>query len=1499
MTIDKIKLRALAKDRDERFFDEGDYLDALNVFNGGTANSTDGVIKNIKGTIAASPNETADGAYLNVNSRVIGSIADPKRGYIYYFVWSSSASNHAIYRHKISDNTYKLVLRSSVLAFQQYSFVNAELINGEFERDSETQTILYFTDNINPPRKINVDRAIEENNLLAYSNDQIFEILSVAKTPCVFPPTVTLDTDAGKTTNDLLGKSFQFATQFIYKDGERSALSPHSEITYCRYMALQGINSASITQETIQAENRALINTRWVDLAASFEYNQADVDKMVVYGRVNNTSSWFIIDEFDPTENLVKPDPHNNAQNFTYYTVADGIYRFYNDGLYPLQSGAVKDRVYDDVPQKATSQAIVGNRLMYASPNSGYGNVEATASFTIRHNTEPSTGSYFSEATNDVSNIQHESIGGTTSSNDGWFAVGGVSLPETLNAGTELSINVDYKPSDFAVYGVYDHDDDSVATDNPVFRVVTDQSGTETTYYCGKIDSASVTGVPTSSSYDGSVQIPSGTQASSVNWANLSASITLTADTDRATYLAALITELETKTLNYEYTSGSGSIALELKDTIDGTSNTHTLFTKRLSWDVVFDVVLEDSSTYIGGQTGTDDVLVFYPKPGNFSIPTGTLSENTTDNGLTSGGAAPYTSIRVGSSGYNFISGSLEAAEDFFRGYTDEVTPDYTPTFQNGVNVGDEIKDKWGTYDLSPQTTGAKDEQFTALPTTVRRTFKSGCAHDIGVVYFDRHGRPGYVNELGSAYVQPFSSGRANGPTDIQVTITSDPPDWATSFQYVYPGMGSWERFETYTVGGAFQYTGSDPYNDPIYISLNTLSQFQSEKGALKDYSFTAGDRLRIVNYRNEDNSALVYPPEEIIFDVVGVEVFASAQDFIEYTAPPDESSEVNHAGTFLKVLRIGAGTENQEFDGTADNYWKNQTLVEILTPREQAKTKVYYEIGTAYAIADHGNPQLLSEGDVHFRPMSLLVPNYQAGATDAFQANDYDDWLYIARSVESMDFSDFVPSRCWSKGRAHVTYERAANITYYNRVSYSEEYGDDIGHLMLSSFNPDAYSYKNFSKKHGAVNFVGNLNQNLVTLQENKLSIVPVNRNVIEYADGDSNITVSQEVFGSVQESNGDFGCSNDQSSVLIQDGFIFFADRSRQKILMSNGSDMIPISDIEMSSYFEGEFEALANANGAGGRIISGFDPEENMYFVTLESKSHDLDAGPGAAYGGTTVGYSLGDKRWISRYSFLPSNYANIDNKLISCRYEPVRDRLFWVHNGTAQDQYNTFYGTAYDSIITVVSKLSPSNVKVFNAISYEGENLASAAGTGYWEIVRNGEISTNLGLVSGEVSFTEKEGSFYSKMPRSTVGGAGDSQYINLGVLTFVPGSASPIYTAPLNLSALPLPLNKSISILMMTAPTPTIYTGVVIDSIVANTITFDFSGAVPAMTNNQLNGYQIYVGLDAAENGDSIRGNWCKMTFTMGSAAATVEERELYCINTHLVDSKLHHPKGQQ
>ena len=1499
MTVDKIKLRALAKDRDERFFDEGDYLDALNVVAGGTGNSTDGVIKNVKGTVAASSNTTADGVPLSDDARVIGSVSDSKRGYVYYFVWSDTDANHAIYRHKILDNTYQLVLQSSVLAFQQYSFVNAEVINGEFETDSETQTILYFTDNINPPRKINVDRALANNNFVFYSDDELIEALSVAKTPNLFPPEIQMGTDANKTTNDLYGKTFQFATQYVYVDGEHSALSPHSDIVYTKYMAFQGVIDSNITQAFVQEENLALINTRWTDLNAFFSSPQREISKLRLLGRTNNVSPWFLIDEFDPNVDLVKANM-TDATNFTYYTAADGVYRFYNDGLYPGVSGAVTDRVYNDVPQKATSQTIVGNRLMYASPNSGYGNVDASAALSVTYHPAPDTGTYLSSSIFNVMSVVHD----PASSGDGYLVFLFESAPATIQPNTQLTLTFTYKPPNFTQGGTYDSDGNpgTADVDAPIFRLET----TNGIYYGGFGTEP--------------IDVNAGTHYEDVNWATLSATIFVTEETTKAQYLALLNAEIQQQVLNYEFTSdGAAIMSFDVNTENDKTGTDYSLNTFRLSWDMAFvNNSVVDTTDYGGG--GTNDAIMLKPKASNFSVPLAPLSTHTGNvSGLNSFEVdTVFTSLRTSQITGDF--GTVISAADFYVGYPSV----YNPRFVNTFNLDVGVDFVAGAYTLSPtQLNGAKDDNLVLLPLSARRTFKAGCTHDLGIVYFDRHGRPGYVNELGTVYVAPFGDVDArsdgatsptyyNGPCDINVTMTSDPPDWAVAYQIVYAGMGSFERFESYTVGGAWTEEGDNLTSDPFYVSLNTLVGYQNS-GALKDYSYTPGDRLRIVSYVDAtDGNTVLYLDDEVVFDIVGLEVKADGIDVNATGGYPDanDPGTSNHVGTFLKLRRIDTANYD-DFDGSLDNLWKNQVVVELLTPRKTIGEKIYYEIGEAKRILvsseldpsetdlhNNGNAIVLTEGDVHYRPMGMLSPDYDA---NHFNGDSLDNWTFVAKNAESMDACDFVSSRAWSKGRAHVKFEDAQNITYYNRVSYSEENGDDIGDFKLSSFNPDALSWNNFQKRNGAVNFVGELNQNLAVLQENKLTIVPINRNVIEYADGDSNLTVTNNVFGSPQESNGDFGCGNDQSSVLLKDGFIFFADRSRQKILMSNGSEMIPISDIEMSSYFEDEFDALANANGANGRIISGFDPEENMYLVTIEPRSHSVDAYPfenGEAYTGTTVGYSMGDKRWISRYSFLPSNYANIDNKLISCSYDSARDALFWVHNGTGENQYNTFYNTAYDSIITVVSKLSPSNVKVFNAVSYEGENVSNAAGTGLWAIGVN-DITTNLGLTSGSVSFTEKEGSLYSKMPRSTVGGAGDSQYINLGDLTFVAGSTSPIYTAPLNLSALPLPLNKSISLLVMTTPLPTTYTGVVIDSIVGNTITFDFSAAAPAMTDNELDGYQVHVGLDASENGDSIRGNWCEMKFTMGSSSAAEEERELYCINTHLVGSRLHHPKGQQ
>lgn len=1478
MPIDKIKLRALAKDKDERLFEEGDMLDAVNIVTSTSDGVDGGIVKNIKGTLAGTAFSAAD-QLPSEAARVVGSVSDDSRGRVYFFVWSTTPSNHGIYQYDSKTDTYKVVLRNSVLAFEKHGFVNADLINGEFETDSTQQTILYFTDNVNPPRKINVDRALS-TDLGAYSDDEISEMISVIKTPSLFAPEVSLTTDTNRTTNNLYGKVFQFATQYIYKDGEASAISPHSKVVYPKYMSIQGINSSDVTQSDIREENLALINTRWTDAPVDLSVHKKEVAKLKILARTLNTGMWRVVDEFDPNENLVKADPQANGSSVVVYNSESSIYNFYNEGLYISEPFSSTDKVYDDVPQKATSQAIVGNRLMYSSPTAGYPNVDASATFTVTYLPETSPQLVNSEQSAEVLEHQQEVI---ANPNDGWIRIDTTSLPSNIDANSELSISFRYKPTSFVQWGTYDPlTGGGSAQDLPLLRIqLSDPDGDITSLYCGEIaDSSSINvgDAYDNSVFDGGIQVAA--SANSLQYKELNASIVVTEELSKDDYMDLLVDEIKQQVLSYEFRgAGSDVITWKLRDTYSGGGDiTHTLTTKKLDFDVAFTVCTYDSA---------NDHITLEPRGGNFFIPSGTLQDDA---------AAP---LSLSDEHVKVIPVATPSTP--LDGTLNNVSPYYhitgsnflNPRTLNGILLG-YLGDRWDDYILTPtQQSGALEMSISVLPLSIRRTFKAGSTHEFGVVYFDKHGRPGYVNELGSVYVHPFgdisprSDGATptpsyyNGPCNINVNMTSDPPEWAVAYQIVYAGSGSWEKFESYTVGGAFSREG----DDVIYVSFNTLTGFQAEKGALKDYAYTPGDKLRVINYMNHPSAGAEptdkkYLDDEYIFDVVGYETYATDQGFEGDNSAAGHS---NHEGKFLLLSNIGGTNyEDSNFDNSSDNYWSHQTLVEILTPRKGVDDKVYYEVGEARRIFkedelsnannnahNDGNAIVLTEGDVYYRPCALKVPNYSASSPHDFIRDELTDWYYISRNIESSSASDFFESECWSKGRAHVTYDRADTINYYNRIVYSEELGDDLGGLTFSSFNPGALSYKNLPKNYGSINYIGNYNQSVAVLQENKLSYVPVNRNVIEYADGDSNITVNQEVMGQHKESNGDFGCGSDQSAVLLRDGVLFFVDKSRQKVLAAAGGQLKIISDIEMSSYFESEFDKLALASGDGGRVVSGFDPMEGMYFVTIEPKA----AGGGTAYSGTTTGYSLSDGRWISRYDFIPSNYASIDNKMLSCSYYLDSDGyLFHSHSGNGAGQYNKFYNVTYPSSVQVISKIIPSNVKVFNALSYEGNS-------GDWDISANG-LDTNLGCqTDGITEWDEREGSYYASVPRDKSSNS-TSQKIFLGNLTDSGNGLT--FTSNIRLNRQPIPLGSQT--IVDSASTSH---SVNISSISGNSITFD---SVVSIADGD-----AYLILDSATNGDSMRGHWMKIKMQNSSN----NKHELYCINTHFTDSKAHHPKGQQ
>ncbi len=217
--IDKLTPRKFLSDNDERLTPPTVFIDALNVTLDTDDEGNSGVVKNVKGTSEVTDSTGID--YTGVTIEVIGTCRDNERGRTYLFVYCSRPSSNAIIQYTDSTNTITTVLKSANLNFSSNSAVCASVVNGNFRSDG-TRSILYFTDDVNEPRKIDVDAKDEFDGL---TDTQIKTKLSVMKSLGTKAPTASFYYDSDLGYSNFQKGSFQFALQYIYKDGEVSSIS--------------------------------------------------------------------------------------------------------------------------------------------------------------------------------------------------------------------------------------------------------------------------------------------------------------------------------------------------------------------------------------------------------------------------------------------------------------------------------------------------------------------------------------------------------------------------------------------------------------------------------------------------------------------------------------------------------------------------------------------------------------------------------------------------------------------------------------------------------------------------------------------------------------------------------------------------------------------------------------------------------------------------------------------------------------------------------------------------------------------------------------------------------------------------------------------------------------------------------------------------------------------------------------------------------------------------
>jgi|9_EtaG_2_1085328.scaffolds.fasta_scaffold00512_7 hypothetical protein len=346
------------KGLDERLVPNGEYIDALNVRVGTTELSEIGAVENSRGnerlTTLRYENTT-----LSSSAKCIGAFEDGANDTIYWFVTDSAhtggqATNKLdmIVSYNMINNSVKyhvISVDDGGGTNTTLNFNSQYLITGVDKIDD----LLFFTDNFNQPRFINVTSsyAYPATNIDGGSSAAaalLAESLLVVKKPPVNSPAFTL-LNRGSEQNFLEDKFICFAYRYRYADDMYSATSQFSDVAFIP-KAFVLDQSTYLNDGMENSFDTAIIN---------FNTGSELVIGIDLLFKESSNSVIKIIEKLDKEE-------------LGFGDNEDRTYDFSNNKIYSILDDNEILRLYDNVPIKAKAQTIMDSRLVYGNYTDGF-----------------------------------------------------------------------------------------------------------------------------------------------------------------------------------------------------------------------------------------------------------------------------------------------------------------------------------------------------------------------------------------------------------------------------------------------------------------------------------------------------------------------------------------------------------------------------------------------------------------------------------------------------------------------------------------------------------------------------------------------------------------------------------------------------------------------------------------------------------------------------------------------------------------------------------------------------------------------------------------------------------------------------------------------------------------------------------------------------------------------------------------------------------------------
>jgi hypothetical protein len=1239
------------QDLDERLLPNGTYISAQNVTVNSYASGDVGAIQNAYGNLQRSAiSQLVTSPTVN-NPIVIGAVVYEPKGLIYWLVTANEFD--AIFELSLASNggqgqVTRVLQCSKPNPGSPLNFNANHIVTGiNYIEGQDGNNYLFWTDNYNPPRRININRC------KGYTADDpsIADDISVIMAPPLNAPYISLSQSNSPDSTNLKEKFVYFSYRYKYIDNEYSSMSPFSAVGF-------QAGDFSIDYET--GDNTGMINQRNI-IDIEFETGNEFVREIQLLVRDTRSLNVMVIDNFNKNE--------LNIQNNTTYS-----FKFRNNKILTTLSNEQVTRLFDNVPLKALAQDIIGNRLIYGNylqfrNITDENSVDINLNFTVQYVSEAISGtkpkrSFRSDRDYEIGIVYTDDYGRMTT----------VLTPAISNS-TNISSNAVYIPpsaSDKAnsLQVQINHAPPSWATN---YRLVLKQNRQEyynifpRLYECDGLFRYFLINESDRDKFGVGDYIIVKRGGNGVTYSNKQFKIL----------------EIELKNANFIGTSFAG---LYFKIKIDPTD-------VPILPPVINNIVYQHSSqgtnktnyqgAVCGGFSNVNSVPVLVS---NNNLLINSYTSNPTFYGANSSSSTALKTITTlpftdGSPTQPQVPASLFSGRYFGQKdlrYTIEIQSNNT--FRYTVNVNGSggwiaqnipiIPNKVYSLKLQPginslfawNNTNATNTAFfivfDSLNFSVGDKWKVSCRSLNGGNYWS----PTTTNQFngllnnqanqngGFAVVTGNFKDQIYAGATINITITSDSTNQnsLTPITNTYTATSTYKNIEEWFVeSGAYttfvqrNLNGQDIGQNGIWfrnvkvsptnqiVTLNNPIDGNMTNSCVDDK--TSNAVAMILRGYGTSNGCI----QNIIRAHFQIDYIDPTKAPILETVPLDAETEIFHELSRTYPIKnsnhISRWFFNSRSNGVIGSTRLNQTSKEWPHYFSVGET-IYINTNGVSPITAHTITNIVNRYSIDVTPSMSTFPSFpgsvsyttyeqdQTSVTNGakiqinypnYPNSDYNSFTYNY-GLETYRIKDAfnAPVMKYSP-RVTSVIEDYEEEHKFASLTYSGVFQATTSINRLNEFNLSLANFKNLDKRYGSVQKLKARNSDLLTLHQDKITSVLYGKNLLYDAVGGSQIASIPEVLGNQVAYSGEFGISDNPESFATWGDVCYFADEKRGSVLKLIGDEVIPISTQGMGSFWIDTMKENPTNFKFGG-----FDPYNGLYVISLsnrERQSCDLSISP----------------------------------------------------------------------------------------------------------------------------------------------------------------------------------------------------------------------------------------------------------------------------------------------